>query len=234
MLQPQTLSDLNKAFESSPGGFLVVDSGRPRFAVLDYQTYQSLHKKPAPGQKPKKILVTVKQLRDNGYDVVVFDNLSTGRAESVSDVRLVHADLLDRAALEKVFSEEKFDAVLHFAACLEVEESVINPAKYFQNNIVGGLNLLDAMVGHGVEQIVFSSSATVYGEHNTMPLSEESASAPKNPYGETKLMFERVLSAYATAYGLRAVTLRYFNAAGAWPEAGLGYRIDDNSPLRSE
>lgn len=241
MLQPQTLGDLNKAFERSPGGFLVVDSGRPRFAVLDYQTYQSLSKKTVSPRRPKKILVTggagyigavtVRVLTDLGYDVVVYDNLSTGNAESVQGARLVVGDLLDRAALEKVFTEEKIDAVLHFAACLEVEESVSNPAKYYQNNIIGGLQLLDTMVDFGVGQIVFSSSATVYDDRNPMPLSESAFCAPKNPYGETKLMFERILSSYGEAYGIQAITLRYFNAAGAWPETGLGYRANDNSLL---
>lgn len=241
MLEPKTLSDLNKAFAAQPGGFVIVDSGRPRFAVLDFATYQKLAAKEAPRREPRKILVTggagyigsvtVRLLQKQGYDAVVFDNLSSGRREAVVGCELVVGDLLDRAALKKVFASRKFDAVIHFAALIEVEESVEDPARYFQNNVVGGLNLLDAMVESGVPAMIFSSSATVYAEPETLPIREDNPCGPQNPYGESKYIFERILESYAEAYGLQAVSLRYFNAAGAWPEEGLGFRLDDNSLL---
>lgn len=241
MLKPQTLSDLSRAFQESPSGFVVADSGMPRFAVLPFDAYKTLTRTVKQRSTKGKVLVTggagyigsvaVKILQKEGFDVVVYDNLSTGRREAVSDCRLVVGDLADRRALDNVFREEKIDAVMHFAASIEVEESVANPAKYYQNNLINGLNLLDVMRDNSVSKIVFSSSATVYGEPERLPIVENNACAPKNPYGETKFIFERILQHYSKAYGLRSVTLRYFNAAGAWPEAGLGYRTNDNSLL---
>ncbi len=233
-LNPETISDLNKSFALEPNGFLVVDSGVPRFAVLDYETYRKLKHTPAVSAKKGKVLVTggagyigavtARLLQETrGYEVIVFDNLSTGKKERVQGYKFIEADLLDRAALDKVFSEEQIEAVIHFAASIEVEESMRNPAKYFQNNVLGGLNLLDSMVEHSVAKIVFSSSAAVYGEPRELPIKEESSCNPTNPYGETKLIFEKILKWYEEAYGLRSVSLRYFNAAGAWPEKNLGY-----------
>lgn len=233
MLENETINDLHKAFAGAPGGFLVVDQGVPSFAVLPYRIYQTLMKSKTKSKKIKKILVTggagyigshtVKLLSDAGYETVVFDNLSTGRKEAVGEAKLIVGDLEDRAALDKVFTKEKFDAVIHFAASIEVEESVADPAKYFQNNVVNGLNLLNAMAAYGVDKIVFSSSAAVYGEPEKNPILETSPCNPTNPYGETKLAFEKILKWYAAGYGLNSVSLRYFNAAGAMPEAGLGY-----------
>src|SRR3989344_1432714 len=234
MLDDKTISDLHKAFAGSPNGFLVVDQGQPSFAVLPYQTYQTLRQAQGmPKKKIKKVLVTggagyigshtVKLLLDEGFEVVVFDNLSTGRREAVGDTELVMGDLADRTALDKVFKKNKFDAVIHFAASIEVEESVADPAKYYQNNVVNGLNLLDAMAQNGVSKIVFSSSAAVYGEPDKTPIHEDSSCNPTNPYGETKLAFEKILKWYAGAYGISSVSLRYFNAAGALGEEGLGY-----------
>lgn len=233
MLNPQTIRDLNQAFQSSPEGFLVVEQGTPRFAIIAYETYQSLKRLKSQNRLIKKILVTggagyigsvtTRVLQERGYEIVVYDNLSTGRRERLKNCKLVVADLADRIALEKVFSEEKIDAVVHFAASVEVGESVINPAKYFQNNILNGLSLLEVMVEHGVSKLVFSSSAAVYSEPRELPVTESSPTQPTNPYGETKLMFERILKWYGEAYGLHSVSLRYFNAAGAWPEQSLGY-----------
>lgn len=232
MITPETISDLNKALNISPEGFLVVDRGVPKFAVLDYEAYQNL-KKQKPGKQIKKILVTggagyigsctVRVLQDEGFDVVVYDNLSTGKREAVRNCKLIVADLGDKSTLDKVFAEEKIDAVIHFAASIEVEESVKNPAKYYQNNVASGLVLLNAMVSHGVKRLVFSSSAAVYGEAAQSPVTENSLCRPGSPYGETKLEFENILKHYGQAYGIHSVSLRYFNAAGAWPEAGLGY-----------
>ncbi len=233
MLNPKILSDLNNEFLSSPQGFVVVDSGQPKFVVMPYPAYQSLRQQKSVPKKSKKILVTggagyigsitTRLLQKQGYDVVVFDNLSTGKQERVRNCKLIAADLADRFTLDKVFSEEKIDAVLHFAASVEVEESVANPAKYFQNNVTNSLNLLDAMVSAGVAKLVFSSSAAVYGEPATLPISEGTPCNPSNPYGETKLLFEKILCWYERAYGIRSVSLRYFNAAGAWPEENLGF-----------
>ena len=235
-LAPKSLSDLNQAFSDSPEGFLVVDQGVPRFAVLDYQTYKKLRSEIGKAPITGKILVTggagyigsatVRLLRDKGFDVVVYDNLSTGVRERVGDCPLVVGDLSDLELLNKTFDEGSFDAVVHFAGSVVVEESVKNPAKYFQNNVVNGLNLLRAMVDHGVQKIVFSSSAAVYGEPIGGVISEDMPCDPTNPYGESKLMFERILRDYAEAYGLRATALRYFNASGSWPEAGVGYRYN--------
>ncbi len=233
MLNPQTLKELKQAFSDSPGGFVIVDSGLPRFAVLDYQIYQSLKERQTrPANKPKILVtggagyigsITTALLQEQGFETIVFDNLSTGKKERVKNCKLVVADLLDRPALDKVFSEEQIEAVIHFAALVEVEESVRNPAKYFQNNVLGSLNLLDAMAEHAVSKLVFSSSAAVYGEPRELPVREESSCNPTNPYGETKLIIEKILKWYEEAYGIRCVSLRYFNAGGAWPERNLGY-----------
>ena len=241
MISPQTLSDLNKAFEVSPKGFVITDSGTPRFAVVDFATFEKLRTQKKSANPIRKILITggagyigshaVKVLRQKGYEVVVYDNLSTGRREAVGDAKLIVGDLADREFLAKVFTEEKIDAVMHFAASIEAEESVYKPVEYFQNNVINGLNLLDVMVAYGVSKLVFSSSAAVYGDPTKLPIAEDAACAPANPYGESKLVFEKILKWYAKAYGLHSISLRYFNAAGAWAEEGLGYRREDMSHL---
>lgn len=229
------LKDLNQAFTETPGGFVIVEQGLPKFVVIDYATYQSMQKPVRNEKKIRKILVTggagyigsvtTRFLQKEGYDVTVFDNLSTGKREAVKNGKLVVGDIADRAALEKVFASDKFDAVMHFAGSLIVEESVKDPAKYYKNNVVNGLNLLDAMVNRGVKKIVFSSTAAVYGQPQKIPVTENTPCQPVNPYGETKLIFERMLEDYSQSYGIHSISLRYFNAAGAWPEEGLGYRV---------
>ena len=179
----------------------------------------------------KKILVTggagyigshtVKLLQDQGYDVIVFDNLSTGHAKAVN-CPLIVGDLADKNLLNKVFSEYEIDAVVHFAASLIVEESMILPGKYFENNVVNGINLVNAMTAHGVRKLIFSSSCVVYGEPQYNPIDEGHPKLPINPYGETKLMFEKILKWYTQANNLSSVSLRYFNAAGASLDASLG------------
>ena len=242
MFNSNVLNELNKAFASSPKGFLVVDNGVPRFAVLPFSSYQLMKTRATPALSPaldsvivKKVLITggagyigshtVRILEEQGVEVVVYDNLSTGREKAIKNSRLIVGDLSDRKKLSEVFSKHKFDAVIHFVAFIETEESVINPAKYYENNVVNGLNLLEAMVAHKVYKIVFSSSAAVYGEPKKQPVSEEEICQPANPYGETKYCFENILKSYGAAYGVSSVSLRYFNAAGAWPEEGLGYAI---------
>ncbi|HZU07856.1 MAG TPA: UDP-glucose 4-epimerase GalE [Chloroflexota bacterium] len=169
---------------------------------------------------------TVRLLLEAGHEVTVYDNLVYGHRAAVP-CPLVVGDLADRARLDQVFAAGRFDAVLHFAAYAYVGESVADPAKYFRNNLGGGLALLDAMLAHGVERLVFSSTCATYGEPTRLPITEEEPQRPTSPYGETKLAFERALYWYAQAYGLRSVSLRYFNAAGAALDGTLG---EDHEP----
>ena len=154
--------------------------------------------------------------------VTVLDNLSTGHREAVKWGELVEADLLDQASLERAFSGRRFDAVMHFCARSLVGESVAQPYDYYANNVTGTLNLLEAMRRHGVDRLVFSSTAAVFGNPVSALIDEAHPKAPINPYGASKLMVERILADAAGAYGLRSVALRYFNAAGASHAAGIG------------
>ena len=163
---------------------------------------------------------TLKHLKENGYDVLVADNLSTGHQEAVLDAELVRADLLDVDSLKKLFSSYQIDAVIHFAAFSLVGESVTDPAKYYRNNVVGTLNLLDTMHEFGVNKIVFSSTCATYGNPLYVPMDEKHPQSPINPYGQTKLAIEKIFCDYQKAYGLKYIALRYFNAAGA-DEGGL-------------
>lgn len=164
----------------------------------------------------------VRALRASGMEVVVYDNLSTGHRRALPDVALVVADLRDGEALARTFAMHRIDAVLHFAARSLVGESVALPLDYYAQNVGGTLNLLQAMVRAGVDRLVFSSTAAVYGIPDAQLIDESSATQPINPYGASKLMVERVLADAATAHGLRSVTFRYFNAAGADPSGEIG------------
>lgn len=164
-----------------------------------------------------------KRLFMQGIEPIVLDNLSTGHREMVQWGELIEVDLLDIAGLEQAFSRRApFDAVMHFCAKSLVGESVNSPYIYYQNNVTGTINLLQAMQRHGVNKIVFSSTAAVFGMPNSKHIDEDHPKAPINPYGSSKLMVERILQDAADAYGLRSVTLRYFNAAGASPDAEIG------------
>ena len=165
---------------------------------------------------------TCKALSAAGFMPVTFDNLSTGYRDFVRWGPLVEGDLLDREALKRTFSEHRPGAVLHFAACAYVGESVENPAKYYRNNVIGALHLLDAARAGGNAPIVFSSTCAVYGEPRSLPILDGAPLAPVNPYGRTKLAIEHALSDYDAAYGLRSVRLRYFNACGCDPEGEIG------------
>jgi len=165
---------------------------------------------------------TVRKLRDAGYDIVIFDNLSAGHISAIRDFQLFVGDLGNKNDIEKVFSENNFDAVVHFAGSIEAGESMTDPQRFFQNNLLNGLNLLDAMLEHSVKKIIFSSTAAVYGEPEKMPIEESTPKNPTNVYSQTKLMFEQVLDAYDYAYGLRSVCLRYSNASGADPRGEIG------------
>lgn len=165
---------------------------------------------------------TALALSSLGHDVTVYDNLSTGHRWAVSAESLVVGDLRDKRALESLFRNCRFDAVVHFAAASVVAESVLDPLKYYEINTRGMLALLEACGRHGVNKFVFSSTAAVYGHPKTVPIREEADLAPINPYGASKLMCERMLSDAATVMPLRFVSLRYFNAAGADPKGRLG------------
>ena len=168
-------------------------------------------------------------LRSRGHEVLIFDNLSTGDRRLAEGFELVEADLLNQPVLRA--SLNNVDAVMHFAAHAYVGESVQNPRKYFRNNIDAGISLLNACVDAGVSKIVFSSSCAVYGEAAKVPIAEDTARQPANPYGVTKLMFEYALESYERAYGLRFVSLRYFNAAGADENGEAGELHDPETHL---
>jgi UDP-glucose 4-epimerase len=165
---------------------------------------------------------TVRKLKEAGHEIVIFDNLSSGHKDAIKDFELFVGDLANKQDLEKVFSLHKFDAAVHFAGSIEAGESMTDPKRFFNNNFVCGLNLLDAMLAHGVKKIVFSSTAAIFGEPEKMPIEENDPKEPTNVYGLTKLMFEQVLDAYDRAYDLKSVCLRYFNATGADPLGEIG------------
>lgn len=163
-----------------------------------------------------------KALAGAGFEPVVLDDLSAGHRWAVRWGPLVVGDLADRAPLERIFGGQRVEAVVHLAASAEVGESMRAPGKYFRNNVTAGFNLLDAMVEHGVRQLVFSSTCAVYGMPRSLPMAEGHPRDPVSPYGESKLMLERALRWYGRAHGLRWAALRYFNAAGADPDGELG------------
>jgi UDP-glucose 4-epimerase len=165
--------------------------------------------------------VVVEELLKDDHQVTVFDNLSKGhRASLHQDAHLVKGDLLEKDFLVATLKESRVDAVVHMAAHSLVGESVANPGKYYHNNAVGSLSLIDAMLAAKVKRLVFSSTAAVYGEPSKQPIEEDDPTGPTNPYGETKLSFERALRWYDQAHELRSVSLRYFNAAGATERCG--------------
>ncbi|MDT4895030.1 MAG: UDP-glucose 4-epimerase [Acidobacteriota bacterium] len=165
--------------------------------------------------------VVAEELLKDGHDVVVYDSLYKGhRASVAAEAKFVEADLLDGEKLRRTLLEGQIEAVIHMAADSLVGESVVEPAKYYRNNVVAGLVLLDAMRDAAVRRIVFSSTAAVYGEPLKQPVEETDPTNPTNTYGETKLTFERALRWYENAYGIHYASLRYFNAAGATERCG--------------
>ncbi len=169
--------------------------------------------------------VVTEELLKDGHHVVVYDNLSEGHQGAVSPgVDLIEADLMNSDALRAAFADHQIEAVIHMAAYALVGESVENPAKYYRNNVVAGLNLLEAMRDCGVRRLVFSGTCAIFGESEKQPIAEDDPKHPTNPYGETKLAFERSLAWYERAYGMRYASLRYFNAAGATPRCGEMHR----------
>jgi UDP-glucose 4-epimerase len=163
-----------------------------------------------------------KMLYEKGYDTVIFDNLVYGYKNFVQWGEFVLGDLADYDLLDMVFQHYSIDAVMHFAAYAYVGESVTNPEKYYYNNVVNTLNLLKAMRSHDVNQFIFSSSCATYGIPQKIPIPENHSQHPINPYGQCKLIVENILRDYSNAYGLKYVSLRYFNAAGADPDGKIG------------
>ena len=174
---------------------------------------------------------TVRELRERGMDVVVYDNLSTGHIEAVGDTPFVKGDLFDVELLRKTFREYNVDSVIHFAAYSLVGESMTNPAKYYHNNVAGTLALLDAMLAENVKYLVFSSSAATYGDCGDGLITEDSPQNPTSVYGQTKLMMEQFMQDYDKAYGMKYVALRYFNAAGAHLSGEIGEAHNPESHL---
>jgi len=170
-------------------------------------------------------------LHRSGREIWVFDNLSEGHRSAVPDGRLIEGDLADRDHLESVLRKKRIEAVMHFAASAYVGESVTDPAKYYQNNVVGTCSLLQAMRAADVTRIVFSSTTATYGEPEKTPITEDETQQPINPYGFSKLVVERVLDDYARAYGWGHAALRYFNASGASSDGELGEDHDPETHL---
>ena len=189
----------------------------------------------------KNILVTggagyigshvAKKLAEAGFNVIVLDNLSKGHREAVLKGKLIVGDLADVDLLDRIMKEEGIEGVIHLAADSLVGESMEKPGKYYRNNVANGINLLEAMVNNGVEYIVFSSTAAVYGEPEEIPITESHPANPENTYGESKLFFEKILKRYDEIYNLRYVSLRYFNAAGADLSGQIGEAHDPETHL---
>ena len=166
---------------------------------------------------------TVHQLVEKGEDVVIVDNLQTGHMGAVNPkAKFYKGDIREAEVLDRIFTENKIDAVVHFAANSLVGESMTNPLKYFNNNVYGMQVLLEAMVRHGIDKIVFSSTAATYGEPERIPIMEDDRTEPTNPYGQSKLIMEKMMKWVSLANGIRYVSLRYFNAAGAIEDGSIG------------
>lgn len=170
---------------------------------------------------------TVAQLLEKNEEIIILDNLERGHSEAILGGKLVVGDLRDREFLKKFFSENDIEAVIHFAAYIEVGESTVDPLKFYNNNVVSTLNLLTAMKESGVNKIVFSSTAATYGEPKNIPILETDPNLPTNPYGETKLTVEKALKWADSCLGIKHVILRYFNACGAHISGKIG---EDHSP----
>lgn len=175
---------------------------------------------------------TVYELIDNGEDVVIADNLQTGHIEAVHPkARFYKGDIRDKEFLDKLFKDEKIDSVIHFAANSLVGESMVDPLKYYDNNLYGTMVLLKSMVENGIDKIVFSSTAATYGEPESIPILESDRTEPTNTYGETKLSMEKMFKWVSKAHGLRYVSLRYFNACGAHISGEIGEAHNPESHL---
>jgi len=171
--------------------------------------------------------VCAELLLDQGHGVTIFDNLSEGHRRAIDPrAQFIEGDLQDRQSIEKALATQRPEAVMHFAASALVGESMQNPSKYFRNNIANGLNLLDAMMNVGVGKMVFSSTCAIFGLPERVPIDETMLTRPINPYGESKLAFEKILRWYREIHGLKFISLRYFNAAGASTKFGEDHRVE--------
>jgi len=174
--------------------------------------------------------VVSEELLKSGYQVKIIDNLQQGHRQSIlPEAEFIQADICDVQSLEKVFSGCQIDAVMHMAAETVIEYSMTDPRRFFQQNVIGGINILNAMLKNGVKKLIFSSSAAVYGDAGTTPIEEDYPKIPINSYGESKLMFEKIIDWYARAYSFNCISLRYFNSAGA--SALLGESHDPETHL---
>jgi len=174
---------------------------------------------------------TNKLLNKKGYQTVVFDNLSCGHREFVKWGEFILGDLSNREQIRDCFKKYQIEAIMHFSAYANIEESVTDPSKYYNNNVINTINLLDTMIESGINNIIFSSSCAIYGEPEEIPIKETHPKNPFNPYGKTKFMIEEILKDYDKAYCLKYISLRYFNAAGADPESEIGERHDPETHL---
>ena len=170
-------------------------------------------------------------LREHRYDLLILDDFSTGYKDALLGENYIQGSLGDTALLKKIFKDQKILAVMHFGAFIQVGESVKDPSKYYQNNLVNTLNLLNAMREAGVNKFIFSSTAAAFGEPQYVPIDESHPKNPVNPYGRSKLMIEQILADFDLAYGLKSVVLRYFNAAGADPLCRVGERHEPETHL---
>ncbi len=170
---------------------------------------------------------TVRRLLKEKKEIVVLDNLSTGHRQAVGSATFYEGDIADNQLIKSIIHQHKIDSVIHFAAHSIVHESMENPHKYYYNNVIKSVRLLDLLIENGVEKLVFSSTAAVYGKPVELPISEEAPLKPTNVYGRTKLIVEEIIKDYSRAYGLRYIILRYFNAAGADESGDIG---EDHSP----
>lgn len=185
-----------------------------------------------PEDRPLRVLITggagyigshtARLLDERGHHVVILDTLERGYAAAVTGLRLIVGDVADRTLVERLLRDESIEAVVHFAARKSVEESLADPGGYFRANVCASIQLLEAMATTGVARLVYSSTCAVYGTPDRLPVDEDCAPRPENPYGESKLLVERMLPWFERAHGLRSVTLRYFNAAGAADDGGNG------------
>ena len=171
--------------------------------------------------------ITVQELLKQGHQVVIFDHFQTHSPQKIHPVPHIKGDITHFDQIKSALEKVKPDAVIHFAAYIQMGESVQNPRKYYQNNVLGSFNLANAMVETGVDKLVFSSTAGVYGNPERIPIQEDDRKQPTNPYGETKLAIERMFRWYERPYGLRSISIRYFNAAGATLDGSLG---EDHQP----
>lgn len=171
--------------------------------------------------------IVTEELIKQGYSVIALDNLKQGHREAVApEATFIQSDLGDAEEIDRIFHHYQIEVVIHLAAETIVEYSMTDPGRFFRNNVIYGINLLDIMLKHKVHKLIFSSSAAVYGEPSKVPIKENHPQKPVNPYGESKLMFERILNWYGRSYGLKFISFRYFNAAGASERFGEGHGLE--------